>query len=375
MNGEGMPEKDRKIEVWDLPTRIFHWSLVTCVAIGLVTGFLSPEWWMGVHTWAGYTTVVLVVFRLVWGIFGSEYSRIETFAFTPAEIFAHIREVAFLKPRHFTGHNPAGAMMIFALIFLLFGITVSGLMVLGGEENQGPLAGAANYAIGDIAASVHTLLTIILMVLVVLHVIGVFIETKLGGENLVLSMITGFKRLPPGEKTPTPRDAHPLAATVMLVAFSTIAGSVLWAFSTMPPSGLINLPENKTYASECGDCHEVYHPSLLPAASWTQLMGGLSKHFGEDASLGQKTAINITAYLATNAAEAWDTEAANRFRNIDPAAPFQITATRYWVRKHDEVDGDVFKRKGVGGKSHCASCHKDAATGRFDDQYINIPNK
>ena len=367
--------KQHKVKVWDLPTRLFHWSLVTLVVIGLITGFLAPEWWMGVHLWAGYGTVLLVIFRLVWGIFGSEYSRLETFTFTPQEVYSHIREVFFLRPTHYIGHNPAGALMIFALIFILVGITLSGLMVLGGEENQGPLAGATNYQIGDLAAGIHASLTIILMALVVFHIVGVFTEMRLSGENLIKSMINGFKNIPDSNKPPTHRNARPLAAITAMLGFTMIAGSMLWAFSTMPPSGLLKLSENKDFQSECGDCHEVYHPSLLPRASWTNLMANLDAHFGEDASLPQKKAIAITSYLAAHAAEEWDTEAANRFRNVSADAPYQISASPYWVRKHDEIAEQTFKIKGVGGKSHCKSCHQDAATGRFDDQFIKIPKK
>lgn len=62
-----MNEDSHMVKVWDVPTRVFHWLLVALVALGTVTGFLSPEWWMDIHIWLGYGIVVLVVFRLVWG--------------------------------------------------------------------------------------------------------------------------------------------------------------------------------------------------------------------------------------------------------------------------------------------------------------------
>ena len=66
----------RLLRVWDLPTRLFHWSLVSCVATALITGYITPEWWMGLHLAAGYAIVALLVFRLVWAFFGSQYSRL-----------------------------------------------------------------------------------------------------------------------------------------------------------------------------------------------------------------------------------------------------------------------------------------------------------
>ncbi len=370
-----MSSHEKKIRVWDIPTRIFHWLLVAMVTIGLITGFISPEWWMGVHIWAGYGTVLLVVFRLVWGIFGSEFSRIETFVFTPREIIAHINELIFLRPRHYIGHNPAGAMMIFALLFFLSAITISGLLVLGGEENQGPLAGAANYRVGEMAAEVHLVLAVILVTLIAFHIIGVIIEMRLTGENLVKSMINGYKIIPQGQSAPQPRPSRPLAASVFLLAFTIPAGSLLWAFSTMPPSGIIQMAQNSDFTSQCADCHEVYHPSLLPKASWVKLMAGLENHFGEDASLDQDMSNNIAAYLEDYAAEAWDTEASNRFARVSSKAPYQITATPYWQRKHEDISAEVFKRTGTGGRARCSSCHLDATTGHFDDQKIKIPEK
>ena len=370
-----MSDHEHRIKVWDIPTRLFHWLLVVAVGTGLITGFISPEWWMGIHIWAGYGTVLLVVFRLVWGVFGSEYSRIETFAFTPGEVIAHLRELIFLRPLHYIGHNPVGAMMIFALIFFLFGITISGLLVLGGEENQGPLAGVISYQVGDVAAEVHEVLVFVLMVLISLHIIGVILEMRLTGENLITPMFNGHKVIPEGEVASELRSSKPLLAAIFLFAFAVISGSVLWALSTMPPSGIIQLAKNANYTAECGDCHEVYHPSLLPKASWAKLMKDLENHFGEDASLDQGVTDGIAGYLQAHAAEAWDTEASNRFSKVSSTTTHQITATAYWKRKHKDIGAEVFKRKGVGGKVHCSSCHLDAASGRFDDQKIKIPEQ
>ncbi|MCK4939481.1 MAG: cytochrome b/b6 domain-containing protein [Rhodospirillaceae bacterium] len=366
--------ESRLVKVWDLPTRVFHWSLVSMVFIGIITGYIAPEWWMGLHVWAGYITVTLLVFRLVWGMFGSEYARLETFTFSPVHILEHMKEIISLRPvRHYIGHNPSGAVMIFALLFVLSVITVSGLLVLGGEENQGPLAGAASYAISEIAAPIHNIFVIILIAMIVMHVSGVILEGKLTGENLVSSMFTGLKRVPKGTPPLVHRRARPFAAFLVTATFFAIGGSLLAAFATMPPSGLRHLPANETYETECGDCHAAFHPSLLPAKSWADMMATLDDHFGEDASLDAETANEIALYLAEYAGEEWDTEAANRFRVLDPKHPMQITATPYWVRKHDEIDPETFKRKGIGVKSNCSGCHTDHYSGRFDDQKIKIP--
>jgi cytochrome c5 len=128
------------------------------------------------------------------------------------------------------------------------------------------------------------------------------------------------------------------------------------------------------YAKECGACHEAFHPSLMPEASWRSVMATLDDHFGEDASLKPDLALRIEGWLAANASERWDTEAANRLRLPDPAEPRRMTATGYWKRKHRAIEPAVFAAKPVGGKANCQACHSDSASGRFDDQAIKLPS-
>ncbi|OEJ69188.1 hypothetical protein BEN30_03585 [Magnetovibrio blakemorei] len=346
------------------------------VLMGYLTGWVFPENTMGLHLWAGYITVSLLVFRLTWGAFGSEYARLETFTFHPVHILQHMKELATLRPvKHYIGHNPTGSLMVFGLLIVLSVITLSGLIMLGGEENQGPLAGVASYALGDVAKDVHEAFVILLLMMIVLHVGGVYMEIKLTGEKLVRAMITGLKSVPKNTPALKHRKARVLPATLTIAAFVGVVGSALWYLSTMPPSGLTYLPPNQAYESQCGDCHRPYHPSLLPAASWTKMMADLSDHFGEDASLDDATVAQITAYLVQYGSEAWDTEAANRFRIVDPAAPFQITKTPYWINKHEDIAPAIFKRKTVSVPSNCPACHTDDYSGRFDDQKIKIPEE
>lgn len=366
-------EGQRTVRVWDLPTRLFHWLLVLLVVIGLFTGFITPEWWMGVHSWAGYGVVALIVFRLVWGVFGPEYSRLVSLAYGPRHVLDYLRGLLFLRPRHYIGHNPAGAMMILLLFAMLTGITISGLLVLGGEEKQGPLAGIVPYDIGHGAKEIHETLVNILMVLVGLHVTAVLAHNFVGRENLVKAMITGRKVLPPGTQLPAPRPARPGLALASLAAILGLAGLTLVELNRLPPLGVRAHSPDPAYLAECGSCHEAYHPSLLPAASWQALMGDLGNHFGEDANLDPARKKSIAAWLAANAAETWDTEAASRFRASASDTPLRITVIPYWRQRHSEIPDSVFARNGIRSKAHCSACHGDAASGRFDDQAISIP--
>ncbi len=365
----------QRVRVWDLPTRLFHWFLVLLVTVGVASAYLAPEWWMDLHIGAGYGVVLLIVFRLIWGVVGSEYSRISNFSYSPGETFRHLHGLAMLRPPHYLGHNPTGALMVFALFLVLVGITLSGLLALGGEENQGPLAGITSFQIGDISKDIHAWLVIILGFMVVAHLSGVTAESLLHRENLPRSMFHGYKSLPEGLAHPPAREAQPGMAILIIVVFGLSAAGILGLLGRMPPTGLQALPANENFQTECADCHQLYHPSLLPAASWQGLMGNLEDHFGEDASLDEETGKDIASYLVSYASEGWDTEAANRLREVSADSPWQISASPYWVRKHDEISPSLFARADIGSKSNCAACHTDAGSGRFDDQMINILEK
>jgi hypothetical protein len=265
--------------------------------------------------------------------------------------------------------------MIFALTALLIALTGTGLLVLGGEEKQGPLAGVTSYTIGAGAKEAHEALATVLLALVGGHVLGVLVESVATRENLIKTMITGWKRLPPGVPLPASRPARPLAAAIVTGGLVAVLALLLAYLGHLPPKGVRLLAGNATYIEECGACHDAYHPSLLPAASWQALMAGLAGHFGEDASFDRQREREIADWLAANAAETWDTEVGNRFRAADPAQPLRITATPFWRRKHAGVPEAAFARASIRTKAHCSACHRDAATGRFDDQAIAIPKE
>ncbi len=362
-----------RVRVWDLPTRVFHWALVVLVAVAASSKLAGPEWWLPVHLWAGYALLGLMTFRFLWAVFGSHYSHIASFAYHPRRVIEYLRGVMMLRPAHHIGHNPAGAVMIIALAVVLVGLVTTGLLAVGGEEKQGWLAGLASYDIGSDAKTAHWVLFLVLAAMVVVHLAGVVVESILHRENLVAAMVHGWKTLPPGTPRPAERKARPRTAALWMVGLVTVGAASGLTISGAWPHAMPTLPKNAAYESECSACHALYHPSLLPAASWRAMLAGLDNHFGEDASLDAKTTAEIEAYLLANSAEHWDTEAANRFVHVNPREPLRITATPYWKRKHAEIPAETFARESVLGKSNCAACHSDARSGRFDDAAIRIP--
>ena len=360
--------------IWDLPTRLFHWALVFAVAIAAKTGFFGPANSLDWHIWSGYAIGALILFRLIWGLFGSEFNRLDRLFGALREVPDHLRGLRRLKPRHYLGHNPAGSLMILALAVVLMSIVVTGMALLGGQEKQGVLAGITSYSLARIARSIHEWLAYLLMVMILGHLAGVAVESVLLRAPLVRGMVTGWLPVPDGEPRRTWRPARPALAALGVVFAVVAIGALMVPLSNIPPYGLtVPVQSGSTFAKECGACHWPFHPSLLPRASWTAIMTKLSDHFGEDASMSEKAAKEISAYLDANAAETADTEPANRFREIAEDAPTRITKTRFWIRTHNHVSEAVFASPAVKTAANCAACHRDALSGRFDDQAIDIP--
>ncbi len=364
-------EQDQQgaIPVWDLPTRLYHWAQVALVALSLLTGFLIPTDWLNVHVVLGTLIAVLLVFRLVWGVFGSEYSRFASFIFHPREVAAHLRSLLRRSPVRHLGHNPAGALMVTALMATVAAMIASGYVMLGGAYKEGPFATLFSFATGERAGDLHSWFAYGLIGLVTFHLLGVWLEGRLGGESLIRAMIDGVKRREGAEPPAAPRRPRPLATGLVLLAIVYLAClGLVW--SLRQPPAVPRLPTDPVYKAECGGCHWAYHPSLLPAAAWARLMAGLDDHFGEDASLKPERAAVIAGWLAAHAAESWDTLPAHRLSLLDPAQPFRITATPFWKRRHSHIPPAVLKSiKGGGGA--CNICHTDADSGRFNFRRID----
>lgn len=360
------------VPVWDIATRGFHWLLVAAVLVAGVTGFISGMPALGMHLIAGITIALLVGFRLVWGVLGPTYARFANFAFAPRSVLNHVQELCDGHGRRHVGHNPLGAMMVFALLGVLTMIVLTGVIALGGMFKQGPLAAFASFAAGWRWLGVHQALAVALLMMLGLHLAGVMFETLRARENLVAAMITGAKSADPPGCEALPRRGHPIVAaaiTLVLAAIVTWGVTRLSAMPTpLPPATL-----DPAYAEQCGACHVAYSPSLNPTSVWNAIMADLGHHFGQDASLSAAHVAQIRAYLDANSAEHWDTLPANRLRLRDPADPLRITATPFWRHMHASIPARVFASRAVGSRGACDSCHRDAATGRFAPQLIEIP--
>lgn len=167
-----------RILVWDLPTRVFHWLLAISFAAAFLTA--ESERYRNVHVLFGYTVLGLVAFRIVWGLVGTRHARFRSFVYGPRRVVTYVKSLLTRSPQHYLGHNPAGSWAIFALLAL------SGL---AGASGYAAYNGIAGHWMGE----VHETLAYTLLGVVIVHIAGVLVSSVLHRENLVRSMLSGYK--------------------------------------------------------------------------------------------------------------------------------------------------------------------------------------
>jgi cytochrome b len=189
------PSPERDAEIWDLSTRIFHWTLVLLVGVNLFIIGPRAGFQTIFHFVAGYAIAGLLVFRLAWGFVGSPRSRFADFLRRWPVVKGYIDRLKRFDPPHSIGHNPLGGWMIALLLATLAAMIVTGLFAAG-RRAAGPLAASIPLPAAMIARDLHSLISDFLIGLIVVHLLGVAVDWFLTGDNLVKAMVTGRKKLP-----------------------------------------------------------------------------------------------------------------------------------------------------------------------------------
>lgn len=169
----------QRILVWDVPTRVFHWSLAASFAGAYLTA--ESERYRDIHIALGYVMFGLILFRLIWGFAGTAYARFGSFLYSPAQVVAYVKSLLSPQPQHYVGHNPAGGVVIFLLLALGLLIGLSGVGLYWELGNE------------DIFEELHEIAANLMLGLVFVHIAGVVVSSVLHKENLVRSMLTGYK--------------------------------------------------------------------------------------------------------------------------------------------------------------------------------------
>lgn len=204
------------VRVWDLPTRLFHWTLAALVVAAFATIYAGELDW---HFRAGYAVLALVIFRLLWGFVGSRYARFSSFPPSPTAALAYLR--GNYPPR--LGHNPLGALSVYAILLVVLVQVVLGLFANDGSFSEGPLARLVTGSTSDLATRLHKWNQWLIVGLVVCHITAIFFYFKAKRENLVRPMLLGDHDGLPGH--PAKDDwAMRLRAVVLLAISASMVG-------------------------------------------------------------------------------------------------------------------------------------------------------
>ena len=210
--------------VWDLPVRLVHWLLAALIAFSWWSVHNHHTDW---HIWSGCAILTLLIFRLLWGFFGSSTARWKSFVRGPRAIFAYLRG-------EWTGigHNPLGAVSVVG-VFLAVAVQV-GLGLVAQDEDgiyAGPLSRLVSSDASDTARDIHELWFNVILALIVLHV-GAILFYRLRGRHLTKAMITGR-----AVRTPGTQPMRPGRWWAALICLGIGIGITRWVIAGAPPFG------------------------------------------------------------------------------------------------------------------------------------------
>ncbi|MBL8258686.1 MAG: cytochrome b/b6 domain-containing protein [Candidatus Competibacteraceae bacterium] len=210
------------VRVWDLPTRLFHWTLAALMVAQWLTAENSDT--MTYHVWGGYTILTLILFRLIWGFAGSDTVRFSQFVRGPAAVIDYVKALLRGETPLYLGHNPAGAWSILAMLALLSVQAVTGLFANDDILVEGPLYGWVSKSTSDWLTSIHKFNFNLLLIVISVHIAAALFYLFVKRENLIHPMLNGLKHLPAGSFGAPPR----IASAWLGLAALAVAAVAVW---------------------------------------------------------------------------------------------------------------------------------------------------
>lgn len=185
--------KAEEVKVWDPALRLFHWLLVLAFATSYLLGEFGPNI-MTWHFWSGYVICGLLAFRLIWGLIGPRPARFASFVTGPGKALSYAKSLPSRRPSHWPGHNPLGGWSVVAMLALLLGQVLTGL-VADPEDyiNTGPLAGYFPAWVNRTGSALHETISSLLLILILLHVGVILFYKYWKREDLIGPMLHGRK--------------------------------------------------------------------------------------------------------------------------------------------------------------------------------------
>lgn len=379
--GVMMNKKPGYVFVWPISTRLIHWMMAFSFITAFITSFY--EHLLHDHVALGFIFLVIIIYRIIWGIIGPRYATFNTFKLKPSELKEYFVEKIRNRWRKIpAGHNPASSWYTVWAIIVGTVIVVSGLLLYGVQEAKGVFRFLNDdytdyiYLLED----VHKYASYLFFAWVVIHITGVLVEQFWHRTGMVFAMVSGYKKTE-GEDTEVKSLLSFFAYMMIFMAIATyfFIISSNYNFLTLQKYTDIDYEQvHPVFYEKCGECHKIYPPYLLPEKSWKRVMKGLGNHFGEEiteANITKAQQASILAFLEENAAESSKREAAVKVMDsLEKWYPKAVTKTPYWRETHQDIPRSVFKQKEIKDKSNCIACHKDIDRGNLDDMNIIFHN-
>lgn len=226
MSSTPSQQATRRVRVWDLPLRLFHWLLLAAV----VTAFVAIKTDnIELHARAGYCVLALLIFRIIWGFIGGTHARFLNFVKGPRAVLAYLAKARTNHDPAATGHNALGALSVLGLIGVLLLQTITGLFNFSDSFFfEGPLYKFISSNTYGIVAEVHETMEFVILALVGLHIAAILFYRFVKRDNLVKPMITGSKDIPADATTPDAQGGNALLGLVALA----IGLAVIWYITT-----------------------------------------------------------------------------------------------------------------------------------------------
>ncbi len=216
-----MNDAFRSVIVWDGSIRLFHWLAAALVVAAYVTWRLD---WMDWHGRVGDALLALLLFRLLWGVFGSDTARFSRFLVSPRIAVQHLKFALLREPDRQIGHNPAGGWMVLLLLLLLLVETLTGLYVANDIADVGPFTEVVPASVADAIEGAHAIVWDLLLAAIILHLLAIVAYAAVKGQNLFRPMVTGKKVLP--ASLPAPRLASPARAALLFAGAAAAAALI-----------------------------------------------------------------------------------------------------------------------------------------------------
>lgn len=195
-----MTDATTRVRIWDAPVRLFHWSIATLFAFSWWSAEAGRLDW---HRLSGYAVLTLVLFRVMWGLAGSDTARFSHFLRGPSAALSHLKGLGRKERTSYIGHNPLGGWAVIAMLGLLLAQSVLGLFAIDVDGiESGPLAALVSFDAGRLAAEAHHFVFNALLALVVLHLAAIAFYALVKRDDIVGPMISGAKCVEDGAAQP-----------------------------------------------------------------------------------------------------------------------------------------------------------------------------